>query len=208
MTPASGCNVHGQATQQPADGSKGFESQRSRLPGRDLDVDGLANGEGHIGGRRDTASLIEVRAVARDETPGRDRRVLTECDTQSGPSGRDVDDAQPVARANLEMEWRGLERTVDEDRALFGVAVGRRGDDGEEIGRRVVTLARREYDDPADESHGLLAPLVDVTVIDEGAGARRREARLERIAWRDDRRQLRGRATEPGDAVEVALELD
>ena len=61
----------------------------------------------------------------------------------------------------------------------------------------------------APENPGLLlSHFVGVRMIDERAGARRREARLERVARRDGRRDPAGTATEPSDAVEVALELN
>src|SRR6185369_1101463 len=53
-----------------------------------------------------------------------------------------------------------------------------------------------------------LPHVVDMRVIDERSGARRRELRHERIAWRNSRRYPCTGAAPPGNAIEVALELD
>ena len=65
------------------------------------------------------------------------------------------------------------------------------------VERRVVAFARLEHDERSGESPAKLPFLLDVTVIDERARARRSEPRLERIARRDRRRVRRAAPLNP-----------
>src|SRR5215211_4373765 len=71
------------------------------------------------------------------------------------------------------------------------------------IGQRTVA-----NDDRPGQTSAVVPLLVNVRVVDEGPAPRRSESGLERVARRDERRELLIGAREARHSVEVALELD
>src|SRR5688572_18479103 len=102
------------------------------------------------------------------------------------------------------LDWPWLPCAVDVEASTSALPRGR--EQNRMIGARVEGRTRLEHDDHTGQTGGLLAPLINVRVVDESARARRREPRYEGVARRNGRRDALRITAETRYAVEIAFQ--
>ena len=148
----------------------------------------------------------QVSAVSRDHSPRNGFVVEQQTHAQICSCVGDVYQTKAITRSCAKQQGIRPGLTVDEHHVSKRSIVAKT-EEKSVVAVRVKFLAMLKNNERAVESVEDWSLIVPMAVIDEGAGARRGEARQESRSWRDGGRKLLARSGPSGNSVVVALEF-